>query len=157
MPVVDCFLALRQALSGLHTIFAVPASQTIAGVTISISAIVSPVNSPGFLPLPSSQFHILAALTGGPRHGYAIMQEVEGTSGGIVRMGPATLYGTLKRLVDTGLIEELSDLPTPDDDARRRYYRLTSLGSGVCLAEADRLDTLVQQTRLRLAPDRGQQ
>ena len=72
-----------------------------------------------FLPLPQAQFHVLVALTDGERHGYAIMQAVEESSGGVVRMGPATLYGTLKRLVDHGLAEELPRSPTDDDDLSR--------------------------------------
>ena len=104
-----------------------------------------------FLPLPQAQFHVLVALTDGERHGYAIMQAVEESSGGVVRMGPATLYGTLKRLVDQGLAEELPRSPT-DDDQRRRYYRLTALGQRVCAAEADRLARLVKLTRANLRP-----
>ena len=105
-----------------------------------------------FLPLPQAQFHVLVALTDGERHGYAIMQAVEESSGGVVRMGPATLYGTLKRLVDHGLAEELPRSPTDDDDQRRRYYRLTALGQRVCAAEADRLAHLVKLTRANLRP-----
>jgi DNA-binding PadR family transcriptional regulator len=102
--------------------------------------------------LPQAQFHVLVALTDGERHGYAIMQAVEASSDGIVRMGPATLYGTLKRLVDQGLAEELARRPTDDDDKRRRYYRLTGLGASVCNAEADRLAGLVRITRSNLRP-----
>lgn len=105
-----------------------------------------------FLPLPQAQFHVLVALTHGERHGYAIMQAVEESSQGIVRMGPATLYGTLKRLVDQGLAEELARRPAEDDDQRRRYYRLTGLGQRVCAAEADRLAGLVLIARSNLRP-----
>ena len=105
-----------------------------------------------FLPLPQAQFHVLVALTGGEMHGYAIMQAVEDSSDGVVRMGPATLYGTLKRLVDFGLAEELARIPSPYDDQRRRYYRLTSLGERVCTAEATRLSQLVRRTRSNLRP-----
>ncbi len=105
-----------------------------------------------FLPLPQAQFHVLVALTDGERHGYAIMQDVEASSDGIVRMGPATLYGTLKRLVDQGLAEELARRPADDDDQRRRYYRLTGLGQRVCAAEADRLAGLVRIARSNLRP-----
>lgn len=104
------------------------------------------------LPLPQAQFHVLVALTDGERHGYAVMQSVEDSSGGLVRMGPATLYGTLKRLVDLGLAEELAHRPDPDGDQRRRYYRLTGLGERVCAAEADRLAGLVRITRTNLRP-----
>ena len=92
------------------------------------------------------------ALTEGERHGYAIMQAVESSSDGTVRMGPATLYGTLKRLVDQGLAEESAHRPVPDDDQRRRYYRLTGLGQRVCAAEAERVARLVRITRSNLHP-----
>jgi DNA-binding PadR family transcriptional regulator len=105
-----------------------------------------------FLPLPPAQFHILAALTEGERHGYAIMQSVEATSEGVVRLGPATLYGGLKRLVEQGLVEESDSRPSVDDDSRRRYYRLTTLGEVVCTAEADRLASVVRAVRANLRP-----
>ncbi len=105
-----------------------------------------------FLPLPQAQFHVLVALTEGERHGYAIMKAVEASSYGVVRMGPATLYGTLKRLVDQHLAEELARRPSADDDQRRRYYRLTGLGERVCAAEADRLAGLVLLARTNLRP-----
>lgn len=104
-----------------------------------------------FLPLPQAQFHVLVALTAGERHGYALMQSIEASSEGTVRMGPATLYGTLKRLVNDGLVEEL---PHRDNssDRRRRYYRLTDIGQRVCAAEAARLAALVKVTRANLRP-----
>jgi len=113
---------------------------------------VADLDPSSFLPLPQAQFHVLVALTDGERHGYAIMQAVESSSDGVVRMGPATLYGTLKRLVDHGLAEELAQRPMPDDDQRRRYYRLTGLGQRVCSAEAERLASLVRTTRANLRP-----
>ena len=77
---------------------------------------------PGSLfPLPQAQFHVLVALTAGDRHGYAIMGAVEKSSGGVVRMGPATLYGTLKKLVERDLVEESDRRPSSNDDERRRY------------------------------------
>lgn len=103
------------------------------------------------LPIPQAQFHVLVALTEGEMHGYAIMQAVESSSGGIVRMGPASLYGTLKRLVDNGWAEETAPRTGPADE-RRRYYRLTGLGRQVCAAEADRLAGLVRITRSNLRP-----
>ena len=105
-----------------------------------------------FLPLPQAQFHVLVALTDGDKHGYAIMQAVETSSRGLVRMGPATLYDTLKRLVDEGLAEETGHRPAAGDDQRRRYYRLTGLGQRVCAAEAARLDDLIKITRSNLQP-----
>ena len=105
-----------------------------------------------FLPLPQAQFHVLVALTAGERHGYAIMGAVEESSGGLVRMGPATLYGTLRKLVGRGLVEETDRRPDPDDDARRRYYRLNGLGRSVCHAEADRLAALAGIAHANLRP-----
>ncbi len=105
-----------------------------------------------FLPLPQAQFHVLIALAEGEMHGYAIMQSVEASSNGLVKMGPATLYGTLKRLVDSGFAEEHGDRPVADDDQRRRYYRLTGLGRSVCNAEADRLAALARRAHSSLRP-----
>ncbi|MBI4883040.1 MAG: helix-turn-helix transcriptional regulator [Actinobacteria bacterium] len=105
-----------------------------------------------YLPLPLAQFHILAALSGGELHGYVIMQTVEESSHGLVRMGPATLYGTLKKLVGLGLVKEVARRPTSGDDARRRYYELSGLGRSVCAAEADRLSVLAARTRRNLRP-----
>jgi DNA-binding PadR family transcriptional regulator len=106
----------------------------------------------GHLPLPQAQYHVLVALTAGELHGYAIMQAVEGGSQGVVQMGPATLYGTLKRLVGAGLVEESTHRPVVGDDQRRRYYRLTALGRQVCSAESDRLAALVHHARRNLRP-----
>ncbi len=106
-----------------------------------------------FLPLPPAPFHILVALTGGEQHGYALMNEVQTLSGGSVRMGPGTLYGTLKRLLDQGLVQESDHRPDPQlDDERRRYYRLTALGQQVCAAEAERLASLARVARRNLRP-----
>ena len=99
-----------------------------------------------FLPLPTASLHILLALKDGGKHGYAIMREVEDESGGTVRMGPGTLYGSIKRLLADGLIEESDVRPDPDlDDQRRRYYRLTGLGERVCTAEVERLRALIER------------
>jgi DNA-binding PadR family transcriptional regulator len=106
-----------------------------------------------FLPLTAAQLHILVALSAGELHGYAIMQAVESSSDGLVKIGPATLYGTLKRLVDSGLAEEVARSRLPGEDARRRYYRLTGLGARVCASEADRLAMLVKLARAHLRPD----
>jgi DNA-binding PadR family transcriptional regulator len=98
-----------------------------------------------FLPLKSNWFHILLSLVGGEQHGYGIMQDVLERSGGKVRLWPATLYGSLKRLIENGLIVESGERPAPEfDDARRRYYRLTPLGHRVLDAESQRLQDLVR-------------
>ena len=103
-----------------------------------------------FLPLPASAIHIIVALAGGERHGYAIMRDVEDLSGGVVRMGPGTLYGSIKRMIDQGLIEEAEQRPDPAlDDQRRRYYRLTRLGQRVGTAEQARLRSLLEAAQLR--------
>ncbi len=116
----------------------------------------SPHNSPeAYIPLTPAVFHILLALAGGERHGYAIMQEVEQLSEGQVAMGPGTLYGSIKRMLAAGLIVETGERPDPRlDDQRRRYYQLTSLGSGVLAAESRRLDRLVRAAKAsRILPD----
>jgi DNA-binding PadR family transcriptional regulator len=96
------------------------------------------------LPLTPAVFHILLALADGERHGYAIMQEVNNNTQGQVRMGPGTLYGTIKRMIAAGFLEESEERPDPElDDERRRYYRLTDLGRKVASAEARRLSSLV--------------
>ena len=98
------------------------------------------------IPLPSATLHILVALTPGEKHGYAIMRDVEELSDGHVKMGPGTLYGSVKRMLKDGLIEETEERPDPElDDQRRRYYHLTGLGERVCAAELQRLEMLVRR------------
>jgi len=98
-----------------------------------------------FIPLKSQWFHIMLSLAGGEQHGYGIMQEVLQRTTGKVRLWPATLYGSIKRLIEADLIEESDERPAPElDDARRRYYRLTALGSRVLDAECERLKELVR-------------
>jgi DNA-binding PadR family transcriptional regulator len=101
------------------------------------------------LPLPVSEFQILLALADGERHGYAIMKEVERRSGGTVRLGPGTLYGSIKRMLAAALIEESDERPGGRDDERRRYYRITSLGRRVATAEARRMERLVSAARAK--------
>jgi DNA-binding PadR family transcriptional regulator len=96
------------------------------------------------LPLTPAVFHILLALFDGEKHGYGIMQEIAQRTDNQVRMGPGTLYGSIKRMVADGLIEESGERPDPAlDNERRRYYRLTSFGQRVARAEALRLERLV--------------
>src|SRR5580704_15933252 len=106
-----------------------------------------------FVPLKVHWFHIMLSLAGGEQHGYGIMQEVLNRTIGKVRLWPATLYGSIKRLIEAGLIEESDERPAPElDDARRRYYRLTALGKRVLDAECERLQELVRTIRVKQAP-----
>lgn len=109
----------------------------------------TPKNEPeSFLPLTPAVFHVLLALAGGERHGYAIMQEVAASTEGQIKMGPGTLYGTVKRLLEAQLIEESDERPDPHlDDERRRYYRLTGVGERVVKAEAQRYVNIVAIAR----------
>ena len=103
-----------------------------------------------FLPLKPHWFHVLLSLADREQHGYGIMQEVLERTGGKVRLWPATLYGTLKKLIDEDLITESDRRPIPSqDDARRRYYRLTPLGRRVLAAESERLEDLVRVIRAK--------
>ena len=100
------------------------------------------------LPLTPAVFHVLLALASGERHGYAIMQEVAESTEGQIKMGPGTLYGTIKRLLEARLIEESDERPDPKlDDERRRYYRLTGVGEQVVKAEARRYADIVAIAR----------
>src|SRR5690242_3352411 len=96
-------------------------------------------------PLPAASLHIVLALLDGELHGYGLMGRVAELSDGAVRMGPGTLYGTLNRLVDDGLIVETTDRVARNDNERRRYYQLTRTGRTVALAELDRLQTLLKR------------
>ena len=99
-------------------------------------------------PLSPAVFHVLLALADGERHGYAIMQDVAENTGGRIKMGPGTLYGTIKRLLQVRIIEESEERPDPElDDERRRYYRLTALGQRTVRAEAMRYADLVAVAR----------
>ena len=100
------------------------------------------------LPLPAAVFHILIALADRDRHGYSIMQEAAARTGGAVQLSAGTLYSSIRRLLEQGLIQELAESPDPSSqDERRRYYRLTRLGRRVAAAEVERLSALVQQAR----------
>jgi DNA-binding PadR family transcriptional regulator len=100
------------------------------------------------LPLTPATFHILLALADEERHGYAIMQEVAERTESAVKLGPGTLYGSLKRLLEQGLVEESDERADPElDDERRRYYRITRFGMSVARAEARRLESLVRAAR----------
>ncbi|MGE5243410.1 MAG: PadR family transcriptional regulator [Betaproteobacteria bacterium] len=109
------------------------------------------------LPLPPAAFHILVALADEDRHGYAIIQDVAARTGGGVRLSPGTLYRTIQRLLERGLIVEPRERPAPEeDDERRRYYRITPFGRTVARAEAARLADLLKGARARgLAPGKA--
>ena len=102
------------------------------------------------IPLKTHWFHIMLTLAGREQHGYGIMQEVLQRTSGKVRLWPATLYGSIKRMIEAELIEESNERPAPEiDDARRRYYQLTPLGKRVLDAECDRLQELVRTIRVK--------
>lgn len=116
----------------------------------------SSVDPRSLAPLSEPVFHILLALADKDRHGYGIIQEVEGRTEGQVRLGPGTLYGAIKRLRGQGLIEEVEIDADPFDDERRRYYHLTHLGREVAALEAKRMQGLLDTARKkRLLPGRG--
>src|SRR4029450_13789988 len=98
--------------------------------------------------LPPAAFHILLAVAERDRHGYAIMQDVFARTDGQLRLGPGPLYGSIRRLLEDGLIEELDERPDPEnDDVRRRYYRITRLGRKVAVEESTRLAALLRHAK----------
>lgn len=105
------------------------------------------------LPLSPASLHILLSLAGDDLHGYGIMQMVARQSAGQYKLGPGTLYDNLQKLVVRRFIQELGHRPG-DEDPRRRYYRLTSLGRGVLVAEIARLEELFREAKVRLQPAR---
>jgi DNA-binding PadR family transcriptional regulator len=109
------------------------------------------------LPVPLATFHILLALAEDDRHGYAIMQEVAVRTDGELKLSAGTLYRSIQRMLEDGLIEEVRERPAPElDDERRRYYRITPFGSAVARAEAHRLSALVKLARAAgLAPGKA--
>jgi DNA-binding PadR family transcriptional regulator len=109
------------------------------------------------LPLPAATFHILLALADEDRHGYGIIQDVAARTNGALRLSPGTLYRSIQRMLEQGLVVETTERPAPEyDDERRRYYRITPLGTAAARAEARRLSELVRMARARgLAPAKG--
>jgi len=100
------------------------------------------------MPLPEATFHILMAVAEDDRHGYAIIQEVATRTDGALKLSPGTLYRSIQRMLEQGLIEETAERPAPElDDERRRYYRITAFGRTVAKAEARRLAQLVKLAR----------
>lgn len=114
-------------------------------------------NPADFLPLPPITLHILLALAGDDRHGYAIIQDIAARTGGAMTVGPGTLYRSIQRMLDQGLVVETQDRPAPDlDDERRRYYRLSDFGRAVARAEVERLaDTLDVARASGFVPERS--
>jgi DNA-binding PadR family transcriptional regulator len=107
-------------------------------------------NVDSMLPLTPAVFHILLALAEHERHGYAIMREVAADTNGALQLGPGTLYGCLKRMLASRLVEESDERPDPDlDDERRRYYRITDFGARTLRAEAERLALAVSAARAK--------
>ncbi len=106
------------------------------------------------LPLPSATFHILLAVSDQDRHGYAIIQDVAARTGGALKLSAGTLYRSIQRMLEQGLLVETRERPDPDeDDERRRYYRITPFGTAVARAEMRRLAELIRMARARgLAP-----
>jgi DNA-binding PadR family transcriptional regulator len=101
-------------------------------------------------PLTPAVFHILLAVADEERHGYGIMQEVSARTGGKVILGPGTLYGTINRMLEGGLIEESGERRDPElNDERRRYYRITRQGRRAAMSEAERLEELVRAARAK--------
>jgi DNA-binding PadR family transcriptional regulator len=125
-------------------------------IVLTVSPL-SPPNPNDLLPLPVAMFHILVAVADQDRHGYAIMQDVAERTDDALKLSPGTLYGSIRRMLEEGLIVELGDRQRPEqDDERRRYYRITTFGRSVAQAEAARLATLLRQARaVGLAPGRA--
>jgi DNA-binding PadR family transcriptional regulator len=104
--------------------------------------------APKLLPLPQAVFQILVALADQDRHGYAIMQDVAVRTDGALKLSPGTLYGSIKRMLEEGLLVEVDARSSrTEDDERRRYYRITPFGRALAQAEADRLTVLLRQAR----------
>lgn len=100
------------------------------------------------LPLPPATFHILIALAEGERHGYAIIQDIAARTDGEVKLGAGTLYRSVQRMLEQGLLQESRRRPAPEeDDERRRYYLLTEFGTAVARAETRRLTQMVKLAR----------
>jgi DNA-binding PadR family transcriptional regulator len=105
---------------------------------------------PDHLPLKPVEFQILLSLADSERHGYGITQDIAGRTSARMRIEPGNLYRSLKAMLDAGLLEESERRPAPDlDDARRRYYRITTLGRRVAAAETARLEAVVAEAKAK--------
>jgi DNA-binding PadR family transcriptional regulator len=131
-----------------------PTIPTMPTMTSSDRDLATAATAAALLPLPPATFHILVSLADEDRHGYAIIQDVAARTNGAVQLSAATLYRSVHRMLEEGLIVEVRERPAPElDDERRRYYRLTPLGTAAARAEARRLAELVAMARARgLAP-----
>jgi DNA-binding PadR family transcriptional regulator len=116
-----------------------------------------PSQPESLLPLPTATFHILMAVATEDRHGYAIIQDIEQRTSGQLRLSAGTLYRSIQRMLEQGLLLETNERPAPElDDERRRYYRITAFGTAVARAEARRLSDLVSMARASgFAPGRA--
>lgn len=109
-----------------------------------------PPNPERLLPLPSATFYILLSVAEEDRHGYAIIQDVAARTDGALKLSAGTLYRSIQRMLEQGLIIETQDRPDPElDDERRRYYRITAFGRAVAHAETSRLSQLLKFARSR--------
>src|SRR5438874_13365027 len=107
-------------------------------------------NPVSLLPLPPATFHILMAVADEDRHGYAIIQDVAARTNGALRLSAGTLYRSIQRMLEQGLLVEPRERPAPEfDDERRRYYRITPFGRAVAEAESRRMSQLVRMARAR--------
>jgi DNA-binding PadR family transcriptional regulator len=108
-----------------------------------------------FLPLPAATFHILLSLAEDDRHGYGIIQDVAARTEGALKLSAGTLYRSIQRLLEQGLLVEVQERPAPElDDERRRYYRITELGAAVARCETRRFSDLLRMARARgFAPE----
>jgi DNA-binding PadR family transcriptional regulator len=116
-----------------------------------------PPRPESFLPLPLATFHVLLSLAEDDRHGYGIIQDVAARTSGELRLSAGTLYRSIQRMLEDGLVVEIQERPAPElDDERRRYYRITPFGEKVARAEAGRLRSLVKLARaVGFAPGRA--
>ena len=107
-----------------------------------------------FLPLAPAALHIVLSLAGEDRHGYGIMQEIARQSEGNYKLGPGTLYDNLQKLMANGIVDD-APAPSSNDDPRRKYYRLTTLGRGVLTAEVARLESVIRDAKRQLKSRRA--
>lgn len=141
-------LGRRAPRSEAPTLTAIAVYAIVARVRKNARAVEASATPESFLPLPRDTFHILVSLADRDRHGYSVIKDVLERTDGALRLSPSSLYASIRRLLNQDLIEELDERPDPaQDDERRRYYRLTSLGRAVASAEARRLERLLADAR----------